>query len=280
MITRSGIFGFLVASMLFANLGRAETAPNDEQARALAIEAVARATGTSKPDLNTKRLEDMEDDLFSAQIKVRGKIKKGAYFFRVENGGYQITPDEVTYRPHSAQSWYVAISTVDGEAFGLYGFKDSEAAFQRLISRIPVEVRNTSQAQTFGKFYLEAVYETRASIVYDELRLKHNVEEHFVGYADSQEPIAKKEARFRQWWNGFEAKKVGPLEPSAKAEGNDRYRLVMRVLEMTVGRPPDLWEWTFEIRGDGATKLASKRLIFPTSPRSSKYDIRVRWPGL
>jgi len=267
MTSWAAIFGVVLASVLSANLGHAMTTPNDEQARALAIEVVSKATGTPKSELNTKRLEDLEDDLFAAQVKIRGQIKKGAYFYRVENGGYQITPDEVTYRPHSAQSWYVAVSTTDGESFGLYGFKDADAGFQRLISKIPIEVLNTSQAQAFAKFYLEAVYQTRASIVYDKLRLKHSVEEHFVGYTGSQESMSKKEQRFRQWWNAFEAKKVEPLGPSAKAEGNDHYRVTVKVLEMTIGRSPELWEWSLEVQKDGAARLASKRKILPTSAR-------------
>jgi len=280
MMRQGAMFGVVLSSVLFANLACAETAPNDEQARALAIEAVVKATTYPRSELNTKRVEELEDDLFYTQVKIRGRIHKGASFYRVDNGGYQITPDEATYRPHSAQSWYVAVATDDGETFGLYGFKDADAGFQKLISKIRVEVMNASQAQAFAKFYLEAVYQARASVVYDELRLKHNVEEHFVGYADSQEPVTKKEARFRQWWSGFVAKKIGPLEPTVKTRDDDGYQVLVRMLEMTIGRPPELWEWTLEIQKNGAARLASKRPVFPASTRSSLYDPLVRCSGM
>jgi hypothetical protein len=272
-------FGIVLGLALLTCLAYAEAAPSDEQARALAIEIVAKANGISKTELTTKRMEGLEDNLFFSQEKILGRIRKGAYFYKVENGGWQITPNDVTYRAPS-RSWYVAVSTTAGETFGLFGFKDANDAFSRLVGKIPVELKDAVEASIFAKFYVEAVYQARANVVYDELWLRHQAEDHFVGYADSQEPRAKKEARFRKWWSGFEAKKVGPLEPSAKAEGNDRYRVVMKVLEMTVGRPPELWEWSFEIQKNGAAGLASKRPVFPTSPRSSRYDVPVRRPGL
>lgn len=265
------ILGVLLVSFVWPMITRGETPPNDEQARAIAIDVVANATGISRVELNTRRLEDLEDDLFFSQRKIRGQIKKGAYFYRVENGGYQITPDEVTFRPRSARSWYIAVSTTDGEAFGLYGFKDANDGFQTLIARIPVEILNSSQAEIFAKFYLEAVYQTRASIVYDELRLKHNVEEHFLGYYDSQEPVAKKEQRFRRWWNGFKATRVaGPLEPTAKGAGDGRYLVEMKILEMTIGRPPELWGWSIEIYSNGTSHLLRKQPLFPTTAESGK----------
>ncbi len=270
----------LLASVFSGGLA-AQNTPSDEQARALATEAVSKTMGVSKSKLNTKRLEDLEDDLFYFQEKILGRIRKGAYFYRVENGGWQVTPNDVTYTAPSSQAWYVAVSTTDGETFGLFGFKDGDAAFQRLMTKVPVEIKDAVEANIFSKFYLKTVYGNAGNVVYDELRLRHNVEEHFVGYADSQEPVTKKELRFRQWWNGFKATKMtGPLAPMAKAEGNNRFRVEVKILQMTVGRPPELWGWSLEIQKDGAARLADKRPIFPTSPRSSRYDVPVRLRGL
>lgn len=266
MVTCAAVFGLILASSLFGGLGRVDTPPSDERARALAVEAVAKATGISPSELNTRRLENLEDDLFLSQMKIAGRIRKGAYFYEVENGGYLITPDDVTYRPHSWQRWYVAVSTTDGETFGLFRFEDANEGFRLLVTKIPVEIKDAVEARIFARFYLEAVYQRRASIVYDELRLKHNVEEHFLGYYDSRESVAKKEQRFRRWWNGFKATRVaGPLEPTVKAVGNDRYVVMMRILEMTVGRPPELWEWSVEIRRDGVSRLLGKHPLFPAS---------------
>src|SRR5438105_4359691 len=120
---------------LFVSHAGGQNAPNDEQARALAVDAVATIAGVAKTDLNTKRLEELEDDLFSFQTKIFGQIRKGAYFYRVGEGGWHITsPKEVSHVSGSSQVWYVAISTVNGEAFGLLGFKDADANFRRLMS--------------------------------------------------------------------------------------------------------------------------------------------------
>ena len=274
MITHSARFvGIVLGLVLLTCLAYAEAAPSDEQARALAMETVAKASGISKTDLTTKRMEGLEDNLFFSQEKILGRIRKGAYFYKVEDGGWQITPNEAMHRDPS-RSWYVAVSTTDGETFGLFGFKDANDAFNRLVKKIPVEVKDAVEANIFAKFYVEAVYQTRANVVYDELWLRHQAEDHFVGYADTQEPRAKKEGRFRQWWSGFEAKKVGPLEPTAKADSNDRYRVVMKVLEMTVGRSPELWEWSFEIQRDGAVGLADKRALFPPAVKSAQGEPR------
>jgi len=271
MVTRAAVFGLVLASSLFGGLARADAPPNDERARALAAEAAAKATGISKSELNTRRLEGLEDDLFFSEIKIAGRIRKGAYFYEVENGGYLITTDGVRYRPRSPQRWYVAVSTTDGETFGLFGFAKANEAFRRLVMKIPVEIKDAVEAKIFAKFYLEAVYQRRAGIVYDELRFKHKVEEHFLGYYDSQEPVAEKEQRFRRWWNGFKATRLaGPLEPTAKAEVSDGYVVSMRILEMTVGRPPELWEWSFGIQKDGVSQLLGKRPLFPASVEQAR----------
>ena len=124
-------------------------------------------------------------------------------------------------------------------------------------------MRNVAEAENFAKFYLKVVYGDAGNIVYDELRLRHHVEEHFLGYADSQESVEKKEKRFRNWWSDFKARKVGSLQPETKSEPGSRYEVVMKILEMTVGLKPELWQWSLQIRSDGMTQLLSKELVVP-----------------
>lgn len=271
---RSAILLLLASVLSIATT--AQTALSDEQARALTIDHVAKTTSISKGELNTRRLEEVEDDLFSFQTKISGQIRKGAYFYRVEDGGWHISsPTEATYSSHSLHVWYVAISTAaDHEAFGLLGFKDADTTFQHLVSRIPMQVRNASEATHFARFYLKTVYGRADNIVYDELSLRHHVEEHFIGYADSQEPVARKEQRFRNWWNGYKAKSIGSLQPSANAEGTNRYKVVMKILEMTVGLQPELSQWSVEVQSDGATRLLSKQPVFPGSLKGTKSTTR------
>ena len=259
----------LASAFSAALLAHAQTALTDEQARKLAANTVAKVTNTPADQLNTKRREDLEDVLFSFQRKIAGRIHKAAYFYDVVNGGYQITANEATYSTPT-QRWLVAISADDGTTFGLEGFSDGEAAFDELISKAGVEIHDTTQAQNYTRFYLSAVYGNADNVVYDELRLRHKVQEHFVGYADSQEPPAKKEQRFRTWWTAFKAKGSGPLAPTAKAEGKNRYRVLLNILSMTVGRPPELWQWSVQVQSDGTTRLLMKQLAFPPSSKRGK----------
>jgi hypothetical protein len=261
---------FLMSVFYFVTPALAQNSgPNDEQARALAIDCVTKVTNISKPELNTKRLEDLEDVFFSFQIKISGRIRKGAYFYKVEEEGWHIiTPSDVTYTSGSSQVWYVGISMSDGEPFQLLGFKNADAGFQRLVSRIPVQVKDVSEAAVFANFYLGTVYGNADRVVYDELRLKHNVEEYFIGYSGSQESTAKNEKRFRDWWHGFDSRKIGPMQPSTHTEDADGYQVSMLILEKTVGLPPELWKWSVEIQKDGTSHVVSKSLVFPTNLKS------------
>ena len=263
----------LIMTFFRTTAANAQGVLTDEQGRALAIDQVAKVTTIPKAVLNTKRLEDLEDDLFSFQMKILGQIRKGAYFYRVEDGGWHITsPAEVTYSSHSSHVWYVAISTTDHEVFGLLGFKEPNASFQQLVSKIPVQVRNASEAISFARFFLKAVYGKSDNIVYDELRLRHNVEEHFIGYADSQEPVAIKEQRFRKWWNRFKAKSVGPLQPSVVVVAANRYEVRMKILEMAVGLAPELWQWSVQVQGNGMARVLAKQPILPTPSKKVGQD--------
>ncbi len=211
----------------------------------------------------------LEDALFSFQRKIARRIHKAAWFYDVVNGGYLITPNEATYSTPT-QRWLVAVSTDDGTTSGLEGFSDGEEAFDKLISKAGVEIHNATQAQNFTRFYLSAVYGNTDNVVYEELRLRHKVEEHFVGYADSQEPPAKKEQRFKTWWTAFKAKSTGRLAPIAKAEGENQYRVLLNIVEMTVGRPPELSQWSVQVRSDGTARLLAKQPVFPASSKRAK----------
>ncbi len=240
----------------------AQNALTDEQARTLAMDTVAKATSTPTNQLNTKRREDLEDSLFSFQRKIIGHIRRSTNFYDVVNGGFQITADEATFSTPT-QRWLVAVSTDNGATFGLEGFNDAETAFNRLISKSGFDIRNATQAENFTKFYLSAVYGNADNVVYDELRLRHRVEEHFVGYADSQEPLARKEHRYRIWWAGLAARNAGQLPPSTKYDGDNRYLVSLNILSMTVGRPPELLQWLVHVQGDGTCTVLSKKAIYP-----------------
>jgi len=252
----------VLTSALWVTVAHAQQALTDEQARRHAADTVAKANSSSANELNTRRREDLEDALFSFQRKIAGHIHKAAYFYDVVNGGYQITVNEVTYSTPT-ERWLVAVSTEDGQTFGLEGFTEGVAAFNRLMSKADVEIRNASQAQAFTSFYLGGVYGDADNVLYDDLRLRHKVEEHFAGYSDSQEPLAKKEQRYRSWWTRFKARQAGRLAPNAKPEGEDAYLVTLNVLSMTVGRPPEVSQWSVRVQSNGDTQLLGKRAVFP-----------------
>lgn len=264
---RTMILALLLASAFSVVVtARAQSGPTDEQARKLAVDAVAKVTSTPGGQLSTRRREDLEDALFSFQTKIAGHIHKAAHFYNVVDGGYQITASEVTYSK-PAHQWLVAVSTADDATYGLEGFENGEAAFDKLISDAEVQIRDTTQAENFTRFYLSAVHGNADNVVYDELRLQHKIEEHFVGYANSQEPTARKEQRFRTWWTEFKAKTPGSLAPTTKAEAENQYRVTLNVLGMTVGRSPELSKWSIEVQGNGTTRLLAKQPLFPVPPK-------------
>lgn len=258
----------LASAFSFMVTAHAQSAPTDEQARKLAAEAVAKVTSIPAGQLNTKRREDLEDALFSFQIKVGGHLHKAAYFYTVVDGGYHITPNEVTYSTPTHQ-WLVAVSNSNDATYGLDGFENGETAFDKLISDAGVQVRDATQAENFTRFYLGAVYGNADNVVYDELRLRHKIEEHFVGYADLQEPTSKKEQRFKTWWTAFKAKSLGRLAPTAKAETGSQYRVTVNVLGMTVGRSPELSQWSLQVQSNGTTRVLGKQLLFPVPSKKA-----------
>ena len=147
--------------------------------------------------------------------------------------------------------------------FGLSGFADAGSAFNSLASKIGVNIGNSTQAELFARLYLNVVLDDAGNIVYDDLRLKHQVEEHFVGYADSEEPLAEKEARYQAWWRRFERLNLRQIAPATNCNESSVCTAVFNVLSMTIGRPPELWRYSVEVKANGMTRLMEHRQVFP-----------------
>ncbi len=166
----------------------------------------------------------------------------------------------------------MAVSVAGDKTYGLEGFADGEAAFNNMISDAKVEIGNASQAESFTRFYMDCVYGNANNIVYDELRLRHKVEDHFVGYAELRDAGAEKVRHFRQWWDAYKARSVGRLAPTVSDADEDHYLVLVDILEMTVGRRPELEQWSVNVRKDGNTRLLAKHLVFASSSTSSRSD--------
>jgi hypothetical protein len=82
--------------------------------------------------LRATRREDLEDDLFAAQVKVRGQIHKAAFFFEVTDTGYEIRSSEEAIFHSSVDGvgrWYVAVDALSGSLYGLDGFDEPQKDF-------------------------------------------------------------------------------------------------------------------------------------------------------
>jgi len=257
--------GILVVCLIQAIWGThalpAQVTQTDEHARFLAMGAVEKASGIQIDGLNTKRREDIEETLFRFQEKVIGHFEKKVYVYEVTTGGYHISHNELEYSS-STRAWLVAVSN-DGMTFGLSGFADAGSAFNSLASKIGVNIGNSTQAELFARLYLNVVLDDAGNIVYDDLRLKHQVEEHFVGYADSEEPLAEKEARYQAWWRRFERLNLRQIAPATNCNESSVCTAVFNVLSMTIGRPPELWRYSVEVKANGMTRLMEHRQVFP-----------------
>ena len=70
---------------------------SEQQAKEKAATATRREENYPESHLlRAHRREDLEDDLFRAQIKVLGRIAKAAYFYELTNeGSFVLSPDEL-----------------------------------------------------------------------------------------------------------------------------------------------------------------------------------------
>ncbi len=233
---------------------------SDEQVRAAAEDKVSKAMEIPRSALTTRRREDLDDSLFSFQRKIAGHIHRGGFFVEVVDGGYQVTPAEATFTPPT-RKWLVAVSP-DGKPYGLYGFPDALAAFNELVSSVGVDVRNESQAESFGRFCLAAVEASDSSILYDKLRLRHKAEEQFLGYMDSHTPTSVKEQQFLKWWRGFAALNVRNIAPQV-VKTDSSYTVRFNLLQLTTGRTPSIAAWVIGISAGGTCKVQSRQTVYP-----------------
>src|SRR5271155_3635933 len=99
----------------------------DGQAREKAKAAVRSAMQfPSTHFLRAVRDENMEEDLFSFQAKIKGRIAKFAYFYEVIENGFEIvSPEEVISHGSvdGTRKWLIAVSRQTGTVYGLLGFE-------------------------------------------------------------------------------------------------------------------------------------------------------------
>ncbi len=207
------IFTLAISSFCPAQLG-------EPQAKALAETEVRRYL--NYPDstpLRLKRREDLEDDLFGFQIKIRGKIARAAYFYEVtESGFYVVTPDQAISITSSDgyRKWLIAISTKTGQPYNLYGFKDAMTSFNRLAKDALLSVDGDTEARLYSYFFFTAVEDlAEKRLVFNERHLRHEVEDYYFEWY----PEGKANTLYKKWWRGFSNQKQG-YEFGADAKKN------------------------------------------------------------
>ncbi|MGH9630450.1 MAG: hypothetical protein ACRD7E_19230 [Bryobacteraceae bacterium] len=149
MIATKGVIGALSTALIGAALlvaipvAAGSAAMSDAEASRLTRQAVSAAIAKKysgeqmSPDmLRARRVGEWEDSL--GQLRLRATRQPGdpIYFYRItDEGWFAPKPDEVVVvtAQDGHREWVVAVSSTSGTVFGLYGFDDAPAVFNRLI---------------------------------------------------------------------------------------------------------------------------------------------------
>ncbi len=172
-------------------------------AKEIAANYVRELTSQDASDpLRVSRREDWEDDLFSIQLRIVGRIAKAAYFFEVTTDGtYVLSPDKAitVTTSHGTRRYVVAVSTSTGEAFALYGLPHPEIGFQMLAVRSNLRIESDYDARNFAWLFFATVHDpTDTQIVYTVRHLRRKVEDRYYSVAG-----AKTERIATKWWRRF-----------------------------------------------------------------------------
>jgi hypothetical protein len=196
----------LVFTLCLSSFCRAQIV--EPQAKALAETEVRRYLNlTDSTPLRLHRREDLEDDLFGFQIKIRGKIARAAYFYEVTDSGfYVVTPEEAgaIISDHGDRKWLIAVSAKTGQTYGLYGFKDAMTFFNRLAKDALLRVDRDTEARLYSYFFFTVVEDlAEKRVVFNERHLRHEVEDYYFEWY----PEGKANTLYKKWWRGFSNQK-------------------------------------------------------------------------
>ena len=240
---------------------------SDEQAKSIAVTAIRKKINfsESKP-FRIHRREDLEDDLFGLQVKIKGQIAKAVFFYEVtENGYFVLSPNEAIYATSNdgSLSWVAAISTKTGELYGLSGFENSELAFNRLAKDAKLSISTEGQAYLYALLYNRVVNDlSDSNLVLDERQARHKAENYF--YMSYSAKNAS--SLFQSWLAGFaKAKRKAKLGITV-TQGLGEYLATITYftyLSSNKKKIPQLNSYTISISSDGLSKLNTRSVIYP-----------------
>lgn len=213
--------------------------------------------------LKTVRSEDLEDELFSFQVRVKGKIAKYAYFYEVTESGYEIvSPDEVMVHSavDGARRWYVAVSRQSGTVYGLFGFEKTAEGFNRLATDALVRIEDEGQAKNYtGLYWLCALGTRYGTVVNDPHDLNRQVDDAIYGYRLT----TNGRVSFERWWKGFKASRVKPKFGVQVAKVGRAYSITSSSLIVPLSKIPVLQSLTFQIDENGTVGPVQIRQLYP-----------------
>ena len=215
--------------------------------------------------LKAVRSEGLEDELFSFQVKIKGKIAKYAYFYEVTESGYEIvSPDEVIV--HSSvdgvRKWYIAVSRETGTVYGLFGFSKAAEGFNRLATDALVRIEDEAQASNYtGLYWRCALGADYGTVVNDTHDLKRQVDD----AAYSYQLTTNGKVSFGRWWKGFEASGVKPQFGVKAAKARGGYSITCSSLIVPLSKVPAIQSLTFQIAENGTVGPVQIIRLYPKS---------------
>ncbi|MCE3006580.1 MAG: hypothetical protein ACK6DZ_24015 [Acidobacteriota bacterium] len=251
--------------LTFLSLASSAAQLTEENAKQRVFEFV-RAKAGLEPDhfLRAMRNEDLEDQLFSAQMKIAGKIRKAAQFYRVTETGYEVVPPTraVLHTSTDGQRiWQVAIDPVAGTVVGLGGFgSEGRESFNELAILARVRIDTEDTALNWAVLYVQtALQEKAGTLVTSAVDLRRRVEDVVEAYRLSRKrPISAK-----QWMDDLAKSKATPVYGMKAMREADGFRVLGDSLAATEAHEPQLVRLSFLIAGDGRVTDTSMKPLFP-----------------
>jgi len=213
--------------------------------------------------LRATRREDFEDDLFAAQVKVRGQIHKAALFFEVTETGYEVrSPDEVLLHNSvdGVGRWYVALDPLSGNVFGLSGFADPVIDFNKMATGAEVQLTSVDSARSWASFYLAVgVGSSNGTYLSRPVDLRRQVEDIAEAYANSRKhPLVP-----TRWLQDLEKSGVKPVfGVQIKPEGGG-FHVQVDSIAISTGQTPVLQQLSFSVSSRGDISDQGVESLFP-----------------
>lgn len=246
---------------------------SDETAKTIAMAATRRASKLSESELlRAHRREDLEDELFEAQLKIKGKIAKAAYFYEVtREGSYVLSPEEFI-KVSSADGHFlrlVAVSTTTGQTYLLFGFDAAFSEFNRLSKESVLSINSTIGAENYARLCFMAVRDPSGTSIIRSVRdLKHQVENYF--FFNYSEEVAI--ASFRNWWKGYSSRKIDAPFNLVASPSDRGYKTTIATITGSADRVPRFELWTIQVLSDGFCQETNTQIVYTTArrPRQGK----------